>query len=449
MIPYHILLNKSCGYFTIEVETMEGLYMQVYNYLIGTYPTKQSIKYPVRNRKELVKVYDKIVSLSKRTPYCKINISKENQEYTLGIKEAALDLKTKLIDILDPDISGFHSKMVSASNPDILSVELLTKDTEDFPNRIEMKINSLAEGQVNVGRELVNTSYSLTPGEYYFNVIMDQTYSLTFIQEERKNNLDTLNDLAEFLSRNVPGIHASVEKDEKKNYSRIKIFSDMTGRYGERSFTFEDEKVFRRGVVELFGMNWMEKAAAPAYFELNGLEKQTAASTFTLENTLLISLKESGDEPVVVRITPDSNRILKAVNTVLSTYNRILEHANNRMIDHAEHYGATKLAGEMVSFYKLYEEELSANGIYRMEDGTLELETSLAASSAMDGNMEGLFTEDNGFITKLMEKAEAIAINPMEYLDKTIVLYPNTMKDTFCNPYVTSMYSGLFFNSYC
>lgn len=424
--------------------------LQAYNYLIGVYPSKKSMMYPVKNRKELKRVYENIVSLSKRTPFCKINLSRENQEYTFGVKEAALELRTTLLDMFDPDISGFHSKTVSVSDEGTLSARLLKDNTEDLPDIIEIKVNSLAAGQINIGRELLDNTYSLIPGEYYFDArVDDQTYSLTFIQQERTNNLETLGRMAEFLNQNVPGICAEVEGDEKRSYSRIRIASDMTGKYGERSFSFEDKKVLQNGIAELFGMDWMAKAAEPAAFELNDQAKQAATNIFTLENMLHISLHDIGEDPVMIRITYDSSRILETADLFLSAYNRIIDCANRRMLGHTEHYGAGRLAGELMLLKEAFEEELTACGIQATEVGTLALESASAVRAAEEGGMESFFTRENGFITNLMEKAEAIAINPMEYLDKTIILYPNTMKNTLSNPYITSMYSGLFFNSYC
>ena len=47
------------------------------------------------------------------------------------------------------------------------------------------------------------------------------------------------------------------------------------------------------------------------------------------------------------------------------------------------------------------------------------------------------------------EHLELLVSNPMEYLDKTIITYPRSDREVYCNPYLTSMYSGLFFSSYC
>jgi flagellar hook-associated protein 2 len=182
---------------------------------------------------------------------------------------------------------------------------------------------------------------------------------------------------------------------------------------------------------------------------LNGVSKQTANNSFTLENTLKIILKQASDTPVSIKIVSDSEKILDSVDSVLDTYNNFLRLAQNRTQETSEHFRATKLISEMKNLENVYTDELEACGLFASEDGTLSLDESLAVQASQDGGMESLFTRENGFIARLLSKAESIAINPMEYLDKTIVTYPNSEEKAYPNPYITSSYSGLFFSSYC
>lgn len=424
--------------------------VQAYNYMLESLPVNRNAKYPVSKKDELKKVCSEIVSLSKRSPLYKINLSKENQEYTIGVKEVALALKAKIGEMSDPEVSGFQSQTVSVSDSRVLSAKLLNEDISGLPSNIEFDVKSLADVQVNRGKELLTSSRGLASGEYNFEArIGDERYSLTFIQETRLENQETLSNMADLLNQSLPGVSASVEKGSSRDYSRLLIASDMSGRYGDKRFLFEDNDLYNNNIVDYFGMNRMEKAPAFAKFSLNGIDKQTATNTFTLENTLRINLKGTCEQPVNVRIVPDSEKVLSAVDSVLSSYNDLLKLAKDRTLSNKEHYKATKLMDEMKGLENIYRDELSSSGIIASEDGSLQIEDSLAVQAAEDGGMENLFTRENGFIARLLSKAETIAINPMEYLDKTIVTYPNSQKVEFPNPYVTSMYSGLFFNSYC
>ena len=52
------------------------------------------------------------------------------------------------------------------------------------------------------------------------------------------------------------------------------------------------------------------------------------------------------------------------------------------------------------------------------------------------------------FANSLMRKTNQISLNPMQYVNKTIVAYKNPGRN-FATPYITSAYSGMMFNSYC
>lgn len=425
--------------------------IQAYNYLMGSFPVKRELMYPANKRSELRRVYNNIVDLSKHLPYYKINLSQGNQEYAFGVKESALEMKEKLKEIQNSQDSIFQNKSVSVSNESILSASLISQDTDNLPDTIQIRVDSLAGVQVNKGKDLLYDSYAFPQGKYNFNVTINQdTYPLTYIQKDRITNRESMQDIADFMNQSVPGITASVEAGEDKDYVNIAIAADMTERYGEKNFSFEDNEDFKVGLVDFFGLNRVQKAPEYARFELNGMDKKTATNTFTLENTLHITLLKTSDQPATLSITPDSEKILPMVDSVLSIYNHLLGLANDRTMNQKEHYSASKLIREMKNLSGFYENELSACGIQTMEDGTLKMDDSLAVQAAEDGGMESLFQRENGFIARLMDKADSIAINPMEYLEKTIVFYPdNNEKNMYRNPYVTSMYSGLFFNSYC
>ena len=430
---------------------MEGTSMvQAYNNMLAGFPIKREVLYPAKNRAELKRVYDNIVSLSKRSPYYKINLSQENQEYAIQIKEMALELKSRLIHMQEPEVSGFQSKTVLVSDENILSARLIHENTESLPEAIEIKVNKLASVQINKGKELLNTSFAFPVGEYQFVAkVGDESYQLKFIQEQRMSNLDTLKNIADDINQSVPGISAMVEKANKKDYSHMTIAGDMSGRFGERSFAFDDDEIYKEGVVDFFGLNRNVQEASYSEFELNGASKQIATNTFHLENVLQISLNRSGEEPVALKITSDSDKILTAVDQVLTTYNNLVSVAKSRVEDSEGHYSASKLIKELKNLEQVYAVELESCGIKFKEDGTLSKEEALAAKAAQDGRMEELFTRKNGFIGRLFDKAEAIAINPMDYMEKTVVTYPNSEKTNFSNPYVTSMYSGMLFSSYC
>lgn len=422
--------------------------LQVYNYLLESYPVNREVMYPAHKRSELKKVYNSIVNLSRKSPLYKINLTKENQEYTIGIKETALFLKSRLEEMLEPEKSGFDSRAAIVSDEQIISAKLVGEDTEGLPDTLTFTVDNLASVQINRGKDLYDESRGLSPGTYRFYADTPSgSYQLTYIQEEREENRNVMGKLVNYINRELPGVKASIEKAPTSDYSRIVLRSEQAGKNGEPAMSFSDEYYY--GIVEYFGLDRVESPAQPATFSINDEMHTSSTNTFQLAKRLQITLHSMSEEPVTVQIGPDSKTILKSVGSVLEVYNSLIKIAHNRTTDSREHYRASKLLSEMRSLEKLYEDELSANGITADEYGFLSIDTAPAVQAAEDGSIESFFTRENGFIARLIEKSEAIAINPMEYLDKTIVTYPNSEHKTFRNPYVTSMYSGLFFSSYC
>mgnify|MGYP000780743947 FL=1 len=66
-----------------------------------------------------------------------------------------------------------------------------------------------------------------------------------------------------------------------------------------------------------------------------------------------------------------------------------------------------------------------------------------------DGDMQKLFSKESPFVNRLFTKMDSVKLNPVEYIDKKIVSYPDYSKPAKGYSYITSLYSGLIFNSYC
>lgn len=423
---------------------------QIYNYLLQSYPLMRQVKYPAQKSSDLKRIYSNIVNISRRSPFFKVNISKENQEYAIGIKESSIALKSKLADIADEENPCYSSKDISVSNKNIISAKLTNNNTDKLPQTVSMKIHSLASGQVNKGNEIYENSHGMATGNYEFDVkIPNHTYSLAYKQKEKTENIETMYHIIEYLNQSVPGIKAFVESGTHKGYSNIVIESMITGKQAERNLILEDTDDIHTGIVDYFDLNHMEQPAKNAQFEINGITKETISNSFTLENTLNITLLDTSEEPVNINIIPDSNQILNQVKSVVSTYNNLLKLAKDFSESSTKQYRPMKLINEIKSIGSKYQDELEACGFEIDEYGLISMDDMLAHQAAVDGGMESLFTRKNGFIEKLQEKMDMIMINPMDYLDKLIITYPGNERTSYANPYITSMYSGLLFNSYC
>jgi len=92
---------------------------------------------------------------------------------------------------------------------------------------------------------------------------------------------------------------------------------------------------------------------------------------------------------------------------------------------------------------------MSTCGLSVSKEGTLSIEEKVMYTAAGNGTLEALFSEESRFSSTLLKKLSDIALNPMEYLNKTLVTYPNITAKKTLNPYVSSIYCGLLYNNYC
>lgn len=426
--------------------------IQAYNNISVSLPVSKEIRYPQKRRLEKIRVYDNVIDLNKRMPFYKLNLTRENRDFPIGIKDAAFKLKEKLYDMAEPEISGFNSKTIEVSDEEVLTAYQLDEELSGLPETMEIRIKQLSSVQVNKGKELLASSRGLAPGVYEFRAIVGKrSYNMIFYQSSRRDNLTTLREMADLLNSSIPGVNATVVEGSAREYYRLEIIADAIDEEGAGRLLFEEPDNPMFGVVDYMGLNRMEKAPALAEFEINGARRQTAVNSFKLENKLFVTLKNKSEEPVYIKIVPDSDRILKSVEDVLSSCNhmvnivkRQLEAGNNGK----SNFSANKLLSELKTLEDIYSEELAACGITADEDGSLHMDESIASLAVRTGRMEKFFTSA-GFVAKLILKAEVIASNPMEYIDKTLVTYTDYKKNNYRYPYIPSMYSGLFCNTIC
>jgi flagellar hook-associated protein 2 len=72
---------------------------------------------------------------------------------------------------------------------------------------------------------------------------------------------------------------------------------------------------------------------------------------------------------------------------------------------------------------------------------------ALLSQSVTDGQVQQLFGDLSQFRVDIEAKTKDISLDPMNYVDKTVVTYPNP-GHTFANPYMPSIYSGMLYNQY-
>ena len=108
-----------------------------------------------------------------------------------------------------------------------------------------------------------------------------------------------------------------------------------------------------------------------------------------------------------------------------------------------------QLVNEMKGIAGIYSNSLESLGVTLSEDGTLSVDRELLRQSAMQSeDVAETFESLKNLSDMLLKKSNQVSLNPMNYVQKTVVAYKNPGHN-FVSPYTTSAYSGMMFNSYC
>ncbi|MBR1568627.1 MAG: hypothetical protein IJ648_06640, partial [Lachnospiraceae bacterium] len=185
--------------------------LNIYNYYQMALPSIANTKYDSHKKSELKNLYKDMVKLNQSKPFYKLSLSKETRDYVIGIKEAAMELKTSssfLSEDSDPDS---RKMMVNTDQPGNLSVSLLSDEYESMPTEISMSIDQLAATQRNEGKLVPSNSASVPVGKHYINIEKGGSeYQFEIDTKQGETNLHILRRLATSVNSNDIGVSARV-----------------------------------------------------------------------------------------------------------------------------------------------------------------------------------------------------------------------------------------------
>ena len=97
--------------------------LQVYNYYQGLSTPERPQRYTAHKRSELKNIYKSITDLSAKESLYKIDLSTDQQNYAVGIKDTSLAVQEALNDLADP--YAYHLLAAVSDYPDAVSATLL------------------------------------------------------------------------------------------------------------------------------------------------------------------------------------------------------------------------------------------------------------------------------------------------------------------------------------
>ena len=421
----------------------------VYSYYMSQYGIQPAGRHSTHKRNELRDIYNNIVKISRSSPFFDVDFSEESQKLAIDIKENARKLSDITEDLTDASNGSMTYKSIAQSDmPDVLDAKYIGDNQAAGSSKsFSVSVKQLATPQINTGSYVNPRARFLYTGTYSFDVdISSITYELQFSVKDDESNLDVQNKIARLINKSNIGLNARVERNQIDDTALI-IESNMTG-VGERPviFTISDEDTTAlSGAVTAFGLNNTGHYPSNAVFELNGEKKLSASNTFTIDMEFEITLKATNrdGEFVTVGLKQNFDSLVDSLHELADCYNSLTNLARN-----SNSSGGRRLYSDMTNIANTYSDILNSNGITINEEGLLEINDAKLKQASEEGSILNTLSEIGRFKNALQTKSEMIMINPMEYINKTIISYKNPSRPS-SDPYMTSLYSGMMYNGYC
>lgn len=427
--------------------------LSVYNNLIQGLISLCPNRFDTHKKSELQNVYRDIMLLTSEQPLYKVTFDESAQEYTLGIKNAALSLSSMIKELnIDDGTSVFRNQILVSSEPDTVDVSVLEgtaiPDT-DLPLSVE--VSHLSSPQENHGNFVVSNASSLVSGQYNFTIgIEENVYSFQFNVSNGSTNLELQNKLADFINKTAIGLRTRIVQNAETGESRLDLIAIAAGSSdGKASFSPADVRFpdnASHGIITHFGLDHIGVPPVNTTFLVNGTPNEVRGRSYLYNNALTLSFQDTTTAPVSIEKMTNQEPVMEKMRNFVEKYNSIFTYVQEKQPDN---HRAKKLLYDLGNSMRQFSSELETCGLHLSKAGTLSIDEARLYVAAGNGTLEHLFSGESGFASTLMKKFSDISLNPMDYLNKTVVTYPNVAAKKTVNPYVSSIYCGLLYNNYC
>jgi flagellar hook-associated protein 2 len=414
-----------------------------YNYFLTTYGKDIGSRYESHKKSELRDTYNKIIKTNKDSPLYRIHDSEEVGQFAIDIKEHAnaMALSASSLSGEDDDIAAILNKRI-ASSTDSSSVEATYIGNEDSnTDGFTIEVESLAKPQVNTGNFLSADGHSFAEGQYSLDLdVRNHSYEFQFNVNTGENNQIVLNKLSRLINTSDVGLNSELINDGNGALA-LQITSKQTGLGEGETSVFNISSTISWRELNTLGIADVTQPASNSSFKLNGEERHSMSNTFTVNQAYELTLKSPTVESVDVGLMNDTEALSKGVNTLLESYNGMLDVG-------LKYTGANQgraLVNDISSIALAQAGELADVGISIDSVGHLALDSAQLSQMVNSAERARVFTILNQLKANISKAASKASINPMAYVDKAIVEYKNPGK-TLAAPYATSAYSGMMMN---
>ena len=421
----------------------------VYSYYLSQYGNKSNSKYDSHTRTQLKNTYSKVVKINSQTPVYKLDLSTAAQKYAIDLKEHARALENITEDLSDgADGTMTFKKSAVSSNASAVNASYITdfgaaSNDESF----DINVKQLACSQLNTGNYLQPRSKHIKPGEYSFDLsINDVIYEFQFKVDNSETTNNIQNKIARLINRSNIGLTANIKEDSLGN-TAINIESESTG-INETTpviFSIKSDDANNQPLIDTLGLDRVTQYPANAIFDVDGDERSSMSNSITINKAYDVKLSKVSEEPVTISLKADADSIVESLNELVAGYNNLISVTNDENNNHFQ--GTEKLQNEIASIARSYKKQLADSGLSLNKDGTISADKEVIINADNKDALSHIYESLNSFKNSIKEKAENIALNPMDYVNNKIIAYKNPLR-SFPDPYNLSAYTGMMFNGY-
>ena len=432
--------------------------IDAYAYYLSTYSNIRPSRYDSHKKSDLRKVYNHIVKTNKESPLYKLSNEDAVAKFAIDIKENAKSIQNVVASLSDnygDFTDSFRKKVAVSSNEESVSVKYVGDGSEvDALENFEIEVKQLSSPQINRGAFLKNDGLSFTPGTYTFDLSTNNaSYEFQYIVKNAETNLDVMKKVAGLVNRSNLDISATIRhgsSEEGLDTSALVLTSRQNGRSDMDKHLFEitpgasGESI---RAMDLLGIHQVTKDAENSIFTFNGETFSSLSNAFTINDTFDLTLNKVSEEgkPAEISFKNDVEAVADNIMSLVNSFNSILDIAVNSS---SEATGDTnKLLTEMSSISRSRRESLGDIGLMVGENGIISLDKQKLEDAIQPDRAETTFGRLSNFKAAIGAKADSIAINPMNYVNKVVVNYKNPGR-TFAAPYFSSVYSGMMLDRY-
>lgn len=415
----------------------------IYNHLGTTLvPVKRNTTH---KSSELKEVYANMARYNRKSPLYLLSLSDSKQEQIINIKEAALTLREVSDAFSNEDSNVYTEKVLYSDNEDCITGSFKKQATDNLPDKLEIQVDSLATEQVNTGNYIDSSDRSLAPGNYSFSLQTANSssrFNLTVTPED--TNLDVQNRLLQYINNRNLGVKGSLIQTDGK--SALMYMSAETGRPNTEDglfFSFEADDSGNT-LIDALGLNNVSTQPDNSRFRINGDAHSSSSNQISINQTIELDFHKTSNSPVTISFIPDKTNAINNINMFVNAYNSLVDISETSKSNNP---GSRNLYNDISAIVDKHKSELEAAGLSIDESNKILTDDALITSGVESGSIYKLFTGITSFKDDITNTTQRLSIDPIAYINKLIVTYPNTNQKVG-SVYNQSLYSGLMYNNY-